>query len=102
VQAYYRQTLARNGGCCKQLVRAPVRDFVGRCVSCAVAAPVALQEVLVCRMLSGVLPRRCHMNAMGVYACVRNERPAVVREHAYAFAVEWIAQLAFCVPLSIG
>jgi hypothetical protein len=33
VQACSRRTLARNGGCCKQPVRAPVRDSAGRVVS---------------------------------------------------------------------
>ena len=68
VQACYRRTRARNGGCCKQPVRAPVRDFAGRILSCAM-----------CRMPSGVLPRRHRVNAIRVHACGRNERLALVR-----------------------
>jgi hypothetical protein len=40
VQACSRQTLARNGGCCKQPVRAPLRCFAGRAASCGPCCPV--------------------------------------------------------------
>jgi hypothetical protein len=89
VQACLRRTRAGNVGCCKQPVcEHPVREFAGRILSCAM-----------CRMLSGVLPRRHRINAIRVHACGRNDSSAA-RRHVH-FTSIGSHGIALCAPLSI-